>query len=157
MSDIVRLAVAIVVPQLVGIGAALATARAVSRWYPTLERPSWEPPEAAIGPVWTLLYLLMGIASFLVWKEGLDIPVVRWALQAYAVQLALNAAWPLLFFRLRSPLAGLVDLGLLWMALVVTVLLFFQVGPAAGWLMVPYLVWTSYAGALNLSIWLRNR
>ena len=156
MSEIVRLAVAVVVPQAVGITAALATSEPVRRWYPTLSKPAWTPPDWLFGPAWTLLYLLMGIASYLVWREGLDIPAVRWALTAYGVQLALNMAWSFLFFGARSPLAGLVDIALLWVAVLATLLLFLQVDDVAGWLLAPYLAWVTFAGALNLAIWRMN-
>lgn len=156
VSDIVRLAIAVVVPQAVGITAGLATAPAVRGWYRELAQPSWRPPDWIFGPAWTLLYLLMGIASFLVWRQGWDVPAVRRALGAYGVQLALNLAWSFLFFGARSPLAGLVDLVLLWLAIVLTTVLFFQVQGAAGWLMVPYALWVTYAGALNLAIWRMN-
>lgn len=156
MSEIVRLAVAIVVPQAVGITAALATAPGVRDWYQTLALPSWRPPDQVFGPAWTMLYLLMGIASYLVWREGWNEPLVRWALAAYAVQLALNFAWSFLFFGARSPLAGLIDIALMWVAIAVTMALFFQVRSAAGWLMAPYLAWVTYAAALNFAIWRMN-
>jgi tryptophan-rich sensory protein len=156
VSEVVRLAVAIVVPEAVGIVGALVTAPAVRSWYGTLSLPEWRPPDWLFGPVWTLLYLLMGIASYLVWREGLAAPVVRAALAAYGVQLALNLAWSFLFFGLRSPLAGLVDLALLWIAVATTTALFFPVRATAGWLMVPYLAWVTFAGALNLAIWRAN-
>jgi tryptophan-rich sensory protein len=98
----------------------------------------------------------MGIASYLVWREGWSVPAVRWALGAYGVQLALNFAWSFLFFGMRSPLAGLIEIALLWVAILVTTLLFFRVDTAAGWLMVPYLAWVTYAGALNWAIWRLN-
>jgi tryptophan-rich sensory protein len=98
----------------------------------------------------------MGIASFLVWREGLHVPVVRWALSAYLLQLALNVAWPFAFFGARSPGAGLLVLLLLAPAVLATLLLFWHVSDAAGWLLLPYALWTAFALALNASIWVRN-
>ena len=152
MSDRVRLLVALAVPQAVGLVAGFFTASSVRGWYGTLAMPVFQPPPWVFAPVWTLLYLLMGVASWLVWREGLDRPDVRRALAAYLVQLALNFAWSFLFFRLRSPLLGLIDIGLLGAALVVTTVLFLRVSPRAGWLMLPYLAWVAFAGLLNLRI-----
>lgn len=157
MSDVVRLAVAVVVPQIVGVSAALAGPASAGGWYGSIAKPSWTPPDAVFGPVWTLLYLLMGIASFLVWREGLERDPVRWALVLYGVQLALNFAWSWLFFGLRSPLAGLLDITLLTVALIATIFAFARVSNAAAWLMAPYLVWVLFALALNASIWRLNR
>lgn len=159
MTDLVRLGIAVAAPQIVGVVGALAGPAASGGWYRRLAKPAWRPPDAVFGPVWTLLYLLMGLASFLVWKEagGPYRDLVPWALALYAVQLVLNLAWSWLFFRLRSPLAGLLDLGALTAVLVATVGAFFRVSRAAGWLLVPYLLWVLFALALNASIWRRNR
>lgn len=157
MSDIVRLAVAVAVPQVVGIVAALAGPASSGGWYGSLAKPSWRPPDVLFGPVWTSLYLLMGIASFLVWRQGLERDPVRWALGLYAVQLALNFAWSWLFFGMRSPLAGLVDVALLAAAVGATLWAFGRVSAAAAWLMAPYLAWVLFALALNAAIWRLNR
>lgn len=157
MSDIVRLAISIALPQAVGLVAAFAGPGGSGGWYAGLAKPSWRPPDWAFGPVWTLLYLLMGIASFLVWRQGLDRNLVRWALVLYLVQLALNFGWSWLFFGLRSPFAGLVDIVLLVAAVGATLWAFARVSSAAGWLLVPYLAWVLFALALNASIWSMNR
>jgi benzodiazapine receptor len=124
---------------------ARATMDSVGSWYAQLARPPWSPPNWVFGPVWTVLYACMGVAAWLVWRrEG-------WsgAILLFAVQLALNAAWSFAFFGWRSPLAGLVNIVLLWIAIGATLLRF--------WLFVPYIAWVTFAAALNFAIWRLNR
>lgn len=128
-----------------------ATASSVADWYTTLRKPWFTPPSSVFGPVWTLLYILMGIAAWLVWETG-----ERRAMLAFAAQLALNLVWSLLFFGARSPGLALIDIALLWLAIVVTIVMFARARPLAGWLMVPYLAWVSFAAALNAAIWRLN-
>lgn len=144
---------AILVCEAVGLLAAWATQTSVTTWYPTLVKPSFTPPGWVFGPVWTVLYALMGIAAFLVWRRGPRRARVRSALVAFGVQLLLNAGWSFAFFGARSPALGLVVILLLWGVLAWTVDRFFRLRRVAGWLLVPYLVWVTYALALNASIW----
>ena len=113
--------------------------------------PAW-----VFGPVWTALYLSMAIAAWLVWRRA-GWPGGARALGLFAVQLALNAAWSPLFFGLRSPAAGLVDIAALWLAIAATVFAFFRIAPVAGALLVPYWLWVTFATALNAAIWSLNR
>lgn len=152
-----RLAVALALPLAVGFLAGRVTAPAVESWYPGLVKPPFNPPPWVFAPVWTTLYAAMGVAAWLVWSRGLGTPGVAAALWLFLVQLALNGLWSFLFFGLRSPLAGLVDLAALWIALALCTAWFFRASAAAGWLMVPYLGWVSFAGVLNASIWVLNR
>ncbi len=134
---------------------AFFTSSSVSDWYPMLRKPSWTPPSWLFGPVWTVLYLMMAIAAWLVWrKAGWD--YAAWALGLFAFQLALNAAWSPLFFGLKSPLAGLLDIIPLWAAILVTLLSFCKISPIAGLMMIPYWLWASFAAALNFAIWKMN-
>jgi tryptophan-rich sensory protein len=133
----------------------VTTAAAVADWYPTLSKPSWNPPSWVFGPVWSALYLAMAVAAWLVWLRRKDVEV-RFALGFFAVQLLLNALWSPLFFGLRSPGLGFADIVLLWLALVPTTAAFFRVSRPAGWLFVPYLLWTTFAAALNFAIWRLN-
>jgi translocator protein len=157
MKTLLKLAVSISVPLVVGVLSGVATARGVTEWYPTLTRPAFTPPSWIFGPVWTLLYLMMGFAAFLVWQWGLEAAGVRVALVAFLVQLALNGLWSLLFFGLRAPGAAFVDIILLWLAIAVTTWLFWRVVHVAGALMLPYLAWVTFAAVLNGSIWSLNR
>ena len=131
------------------------TSPAIPTWYQEIAKPSWTPPSWLFGPVWTLLYLAMGVAAWLVWKRG-GWSAQRGALTLFLVQLALNAAWSGLFFGLRNPALGLAGIALLWLAILLTLLAFRRVSAAAAWLFVPYLAWVTFAAALNFSIWRLN-
>jgi benzodiazapine receptor len=136
------------------------TSESVQTWYPTLEKPSWRPPNAAFGPVWTVLYTLMAISAWLVWKRQTpaEAPPTqrRYALAAWAVQLMLNAAWSAAFFGARSPGSGLAVISLLVPSIAATAALAGRVSKPAGLLLVPYLAWTSFAAVLNARIWQLN-
>jgi len=137
-----------------GIGSVF-TSGSVSEWYPSIEKPSWTPPGWLFGPVWTALYTLMAVAAWVIWrKEGWA--GARAALVLYAVQLALNAAWSPLFFGLRMPGVAFAELVVLWMAIIATAVAFWKKSPLAGALLVPYVLWTTFAAALNLAIWRLN-
>jgi uncharacterized protein YbjT (DUF2867 family)/tryptophan-rich sensory protein len=133
----------------------LLTMEAVGTWYPTLAKPTWTPPSSVFGPVWSVLYLLMAIAAWLVWRRSLGRPTAR-PLILFAVQLVLNVLWSGLFFGLRLPGAAFFEIVLLWVAIVATAAAFRGVSPLASWLLVPYLAWSSFAAALNYAIWRLN-
>jgi tryptophan-rich sensory protein len=160
MSTRLRSAAALVVSTgtclLVGLSAALVTATSVEEWYAHLEKPTWTPPNAAFGPVWTVLYLLMGVSAWLVWRDS-EGSARRRALLIFGVQLALNGIWSFLFFGLRSPGWAAPEIVLLWGAIVATLLAFDRISRLAAGLLLPYLVWVSFAVALNLAIWNLNR
>ena len=124
-------------------------------WYAQLRKPSWNPPNWIFGPVWTALYTIMAVAAWLVWKRG-GFAAQRKALSLFLLQLLFNALWSPLFFGLHLPGPALLDLSLLWLALVATVILFWKARPLAGALLLPYLGWVSFAGALNFALWRLN-
>lgn len=136
----------------VGFTASAYTMPSIPTWYAGLDKPGWTPPNWLFGPVWTALYLLMAVAAWRVWMVGGG----GGALAVWAVQLALNFAWSLLFFHLRRVDLALADIFALWLAIVCTIVLFWRIDRPAAWMLVPYLVWVSYATALNASIWSRN-
>ena len=133
----------------------LSTRGAVQDWYPTLAKPSWNPPAWVFGPVWTVLYGMMAVSVWLIWtarpRLSRAVPIAL-----FAVQLGFNAAWSPLFFGLRRPGFAFADIVLLWLALAATVYVFLRRRLAAGLLLVPYLLWVSFAAALNLAIWRLN-
>jgi len=137
-----------------GFGA-IVTSRSVSQWYPALVKPSWNPPSWVFGPVWTLLYLMMAIAAWIVWRR-LGFKGGAKPLSIFALQLALNAAWSPLFFGLRNPLAGLIDIIPLWVAILATMVSFWRISRLAGALLIPYWLWVGFAAALNFTIWRLN-
>jgi len=135
---------------------AVVTNTSVNEWYPTLKKPSWNPPSWVFGPVWTTLYVMMAIAAWLIWRER-GFAEARGALGLFAFQLALNAAWSPLFFGMRSPLAGLIDIIPLGAAILATMVWFWKIVPLAGVLLLPYWLWVCFATALNFTIWRMNR
>jgi tryptophan-rich sensory protein len=137
-----------------GIGS-LFTTPAIPGWYESLRKPAWTPPNWLFGPVWTLLYLAMAAAAWLVWRER-GFAGARLALALFFVQLTLNALWSILFFGMRRPGAALLEIALLWAAIFATMAAFWQVSRAAGWLFVPYLWWVTFAMFLNYAIWQDN-
>lgn len=147
---------AVLICEGVGVGAGLATQSSVETWYPTLDKPAFTPPSWLFSPVWITLYALMGIAVWLVGRQGWNRPQVRLAIGLFVVQLVLNGLWSAVFFGARSIGGGLLVIVLLWLALAVTTRRFFTVRRAAGWLLVPYLLWVTYAGALNVALWWMN-
>jgi translocator protein len=135
-----------------GLAASFATMQSVVEWYPTLQKPSWTPPNWLFGPMWTLLYILMAVAAWLVWRSG----NARTALLLFFGQLFLNIAWSFLFFGARSPVLGLLDIVMLWLAIAATIFAFSMRSRLAAFLMVPYLCWVSLATALNAAIVMLN-
>ena len=131
---------------------ARVTAPAVESWYPELPKPSWTPPAWVFAPVWTVLYTMMAVAASLVWMMRDRYVDFCCPLGAFGVQLLLNGVWSILFFGLRSPLLGFLDICLLWVTTGATVTQFFAVSRPAGWLMVPYWAWLTFAAVLNAAI-----
>lgn len=157
LNDIVKLVISIVVCQLAGVIGSFFTAPAIPTWYAALNKPSFTPPNWVFGPVWITLYFLMAIAAFLIWKQGLNVPGVKTALLLFVVQLALNGVWSPAFFGMRSPLTGVVVIILLWIVLMTTIMVFFNLSRMAAVLLIPYILWVSYATLLNMSIMILNR
>ena len=137
----------------VGVVAGVATAGAVVDWFPTLNKPSFNPPSWVFAPVWTLLYIMMAVAAWRVWLEG---AVSKPALNLFFIQLALNLFWPLLFFGLHMIGLALINIIVMWIMIILTMRAFFKIAKAAGWLLAPYLAWVSFATVLNASIWWLN-
>ena len=138
-----------------GIGG-LATTQGLDSWYETLNKPTWNPPNWVFAPVWTTLYGLMGTAVWLVWRGGVW-NEVKSAVVLFTVQLVLNGLWSILFFGLQNPGGALIEIVALWLAIVATTILFFRRSMIAGGLMMPYLLWVSFASFLNFTIWNLNR
>jgi tryptophan-rich sensory protein len=135
----------------------LFTAPSIPTWYAALNKPAFNPPSWLFAPAWITLYTLMGVALFLVWRRGWEEQAVRSAVGVFALQLLLNAAWSPLFFGLHWLLPALVEIVLLWILILLTMLRFRRLSPPAGWLLLPYLAWVSFAAVLNFSLWWLNR
>jgi tryptophan-rich sensory protein len=152
----VRLLAAILICNLAGIIGSVFTVTGPGSWYASIAKPSFNPPGFLFAPVWTTLYILMGISLYLVWMEGLSGKNVTPAAIFFAIQLGLNALWSFLFFGLQSPFLGLVEIVILWVFIAGTIILFHRVSRPAAYLLVPYLLWVTFASFLTYTIWTLN-
>jgi tryptophan-rich sensory protein len=154
---IIKLIASILICQLAGVIGALFNGTAIKTWYIGIAKPSFTPPAWVFAPVWITLYLLMGISLFLAWSADTDIKIKQTALVLFFIQLVLNTFWSYFFFYLNSPLSGLIEIIILWIFILWTMLRFYAVRPSAALLLIPYLLWVSFAAFLNFSIWQLNR
>ena len=150
--QLLKLIASILVCQLAGVVGALFTTPAIPTWYATLSKPSFTPPSWLFSPVWIALYTLIGVAVFLIWRKGPIGRQAKIALGIFGLQLLLNVLWSVAFFGLRSPAAGIVTIALLLLAILGTILSFSRVSKAAAILLIPYILWVSFAAFLNVSI-----
>lgn len=142
----------------VGLGAGVGLLFGPDAAYAALQKPAWSPPGRLFGPVWTLLYALIGTSAWLVWRERrVSSGDRRTAWTAFGLQAVLNLAWSPIFFGLRSPGLALLDISLLWLAVLWTTVAFGRIRPLAGYFLVPYVLWVSFALVLNGTVWLLNR
>ena len=142
----------------VGLGSigGIATASSVDTWYAGLNKPAFNPPNWIFAPVWTILFTLMGIAAALVWHEGLSNKMVKNGLILFGIQFVLNMIWSWLFFGMQNPLLAFIEIVILWVFIFLTIRAFFQIKKASGWMLVPYILWGSFATVLNFCIWQLN-
>ena len=153
MKKFFRLIGAIILCELAGIIGSLFTIKNIPTWYAALNKPSFNPPNYLFGPVWTALYIMMGISLFLIWESGKE---TKKAQVLFYVQLVLNAAWTMIFFGLRSPFWGFVEIIALWIMIIVCIVESGKISKAAAYLLVPYLLWVSFASVLTFSVWRMN-
>jgi translocator protein len=154
--EIPRLIISIIIVFLAGAVGTVYTLQEITTWYVSLTKPSWTPPNWAFGPIWSTLYVLIGISLFLVWREGLDRKDVRLAILVFAVQLVLNVVWSLVFFATHNIFGGLVLVILLWISILVNIIVFYRISKPAGLILIPYLIWVSIASYLNYTVFLLN-
>jgi tryptophan-rich sensory protein len=160
--DIIRLAIAIALPLGAGALGSVFTAESVSSWYQTVEKPWFTPPSWLFGPAWTILYVLMGVALFVVWKRiaatahGIKSPRAVLPFVIFGAQLALNVLWSFLFFGLRSPQLAFAEIMILLASIALTIAVFSKVSKLAGSLLLPYAAWVIFASLLNFEIWMLN-
>lgn len=151
-----KLAAAVMLCELAGAIGSLFTFSAIPSWYSTLNKPFFSPPNWVFAPVWITLYALMGIALYLVWEKGLEKKKVKTAAIVFLIQLSLNSLWSILFFGLKSPFYAFFEIVLLWIAIAFTIMKFREVDARAAWLLIPYILWVSFAAILNFSVWTLN-
>ena len=154
--DIMTFIVCILICQAAGFIGSLFTSPAIPNWYANLAKPFFTPPNYVFAPVWTTLFLMMGVSLFLIWRKSGVVDTIRPALILFGVQLLLNVLWSVMFFGLRSPFAAFIEILFLWSAILATIMLFFSLSKAAGILLVQYILWVSFATVLNFMIWRLN-
>ena len=158
MNKILKIIVAVAICLAIGYFSGTVTRSAILDWYPTLEKPSFNPPNWIFAPVWTALYIMMGVAAGLVWNRiKYETEAVKKALVFFIIQLILNAMWSYLFFGLRNPMLAGLEIIVLWLMIYETYIQFTKINKIAGYLFIPYLAWVSFAAVLNASIWWLNR
>jgi benzodiazapine receptor len=151
-----KLAAAILFCLIVGSLGSLVTTTGYGSWYASLEKPFFAPPNWVFAPVWITLFILMGIALYLVWQCGTENRDVLIALGIFGVQFILNVIWSFLFFGLHSALLGFIDIILLWVMIVLTIRAFYRVKKSAAYFLIPYIVWVTLAASLNGAIYFMN-
>lgn len=152
MKQMTKFLLSFIIPFGAAILGSYFTSGAAVLWYAELQKVWFTPPGAVFTPVWITLYLLMGLALYLVWKEGWEIQCVKIGMIAFFIQLVLNALWPLLFFGLQQPLYAFICIIALWVAIIATIVPFYRVSERAAFLMIPYLLWITFAAILNFYI-----
>jgi translocator protein len=156
MKDIFKLCSSVLACLAVGFAGSFFTNSSIGSWYAGLKKPFFNPPSWIFAPAWTILYVLMGVSAFLIWRQGLDKERIRTALFAFIIQLALNALWSPAFFGMKSELAGLGVITFLWAAITITIFLFYHISKLASFLLLPYILWVSFALVLNAAIFVLN-
>ena len=156
-NGVIKLIVSIVASFAAGGIGSLFTFKAIPTWYPGLRKPPYTPPNWAFGPVWTTLYILMGISAFLVWQKGLGTSGAIIAFVFFWIQLVINALWSVIFFGMKSKGGGVITIIILWLLIIATIVTFFGVSSWAGALLIPYIVWVSIASYLNIGVWLLSK
>jgi len=157
LNSIIKLVVSILASfAAAGIGS-LFTCKAIPNWYAGLKKPPYTPPNWAFGPIWTILYILMGISVFLVWQRGLATNGAMLAFILFWIQLAFNAFWSIIFFGMKSKGGGVITIIVLWLLILATMITSFRVSGWAGALLIPYILWVSIASYLNIGVWLLNK
>jgi len=153
---IIKLITAVLICQFAGIIGSVFTTPTRPTWYASINKPEFNPPNWVFAPVWTMLFLLMGISLYLIWEKGLEKKEVKHAVYVFGLQLFLNIVWSFLFFGLQNPFLAFAEIVLLWIAILASIILFYRISKKAGLLLVPYILWVSFAAFLNYSVWILN-
>jgi len=156
LGDIAKFIVSIAVCLIAGFIGSLATRSSIPTWYAGLSKPAFNPPNQVFAPVWTILYVLMGVSAFIIWRKGLKDQHIKIALIIFAGQLVLNVLWSIIFFGLRLPFLAFIEIIILWIAILFTMLSFRKISITAAMLLMPYILWVSFAAVLNFSVWRLN-
>jgi tryptophan-rich sensory protein len=157
MKSALLLTISIIICLAAGFLGSIFTQTGAGSWYSNINKPSFNPPGWLFGPVWTFLFILMGISLFLILKQGFSNPAVKTALLIFAAQFILNILWSALFFGMHSPLAAFIEIVILWIFILWTILAFYPISRPASYLLIPYILWVSFAAILNFSIFMLNK
>lgn len=152
----IRFIASIIIPQLAGGIGSIFTSSKIPTWYTSIQKPALNPPNWVFGPVWTTLFLLMGVALYIVWTKGLQGKNIKTAIWIFGSQLVLNTFWSIAFFNFQSPLLAFAVIIPLWILILINIILFYRISKPAGLMLVPYLLWVSFATYLNYAIWQLN-
>ena len=156
LPKVLKLAASIIICLSAGAIGSIFTISQVNSWYLTLNKPFFNPPSWVFSPVWTTLFILMGISLYIVWNKGIERRNVKQALYIFGIQLILNVSWSAVFFGMENLLGGLIVIILLWIAIFITIIRFKKISKPAAYLLIPYIAWVTFAGLLNLVIWIIN-
>ncbi len=154
--NFVRLIVSIIICQLAGIIGSFFTAPNIPTWYAAVNKPWFNPPNWVFAPVWTTLFVLMGISLYLIWEKGIEKKDVRMAVAVFGIQLLFNIIWSVLFFGFQNPMLAFVEIIILWLSILATIVLFYKLSKPAALMLVPYIAWVTFAAVLNYYIWILN-
>jgi len=155
MNNALKLIIALAIPLLIGFSGSYFTISEIGSWYQTIQKPSWNPPNWIFGPVWTTLYVLMGISLFLVWRSTDSQKGA--AIILFTLQLVLNFFWTFIFFKQHQIGFAFAEILALWLMILLTIFAFGRINKLAAWLLVPYISWVSFAAILNFTIWQLNK
>jgi translocator protein len=154
--DFFKLILFIIITNLAGAVGSIFTTSKIPTWYASINKPGFNPPNWIFGPVWTLLFILMGISAFLIWQHGIKKKKVKVAMYIFGLQLLFNILWSMIFFGLQNPLLAFIEIIILWALILLTIVKFAEISKKAAYLLIPYILWVSFAAILNLFIYLLN-
>lgn len=155
-NKITKLAASIIMSLMAGAIGSAFTFTGIESWYAYLNKPSFNPPNWIFGPVWTTLYILMGVSLYLIWQKGLKDKYIRKSFKIFIIQLIFNSLWSVVFFGMQSPGLALFIIIVLWSLILTLIIRFYKIKKIAAYLLIPYILWVSFASILNFSIWILN-
>lgn len=156
MNNIFRFILSIVIVSFAGLIGSIFTNATHNAWYASLAKPSINPPSYIFGPIWIVLYIMVGISLYLFWKNLFKKRWVKTSIILFFIQLILNSAWSIIFFRINSVKGALIDIIALWFSIIFTIIFFYKISKISAWLLVPYLIWVSFATYLNYLLYILN-
>ncbi len=151
-----KLLASILICQLAGIIGSLFTVSSITSWYSAINKPLFSPPNWILGPVWITLYFLMGVSLYIIWDNKRKDKISKTAIRWFIIQLILNTLWTIIFFGLKSPLGAFIEIIILWISIFLTIKYSYKISKTAAYLLIPYILWVSFAAMLNLAIYLAN-